>query len=126
MHRGGTETPYLLDVFQIQGTLYILFICQHQKSSSDEFLKKSASAFNELSYLFLKQGVQLSLAVLQSTRIRAVYNPDNSVGLLEVIPPVRTKRALAANIPHIHFFASSVRTFAREGKKRDRKHACNH
>ena len=39
-------------------------------------------------------------AVIHSEAVSRVDNPDDSVGLFKVIPPVRTQRALSADIPY--------------------------
>ena len=37
--------------------------------------------------------------IFHSKAVSGVHNPDDCVGLLKVVSPVWTKRALAANIP---------------------------
>ena len=43
--------------------------------------------------------MELLFAIFHPKPISRVDNPNDSIGLLKVVPPVRTKRALPANIP---------------------------
>lgn len=53
--------------------------------------------------LLLKQVDQLRPAYLQPRPVGAVYDPDETVGLLEVIPPVGANRPLPTNVPYVQF-----------------------
>jgi hypothetical protein len=47
--------------------------------------------------------LQFISAVLESQFVAAVNDPDQAVGLLEIVPPIGSDGGLAANIPHIQF-----------------------
>jgi hypothetical protein len=52
-------------------------------------------------YLFLKEIMKLSLAILKPPDIRAINNPYQSICLLKVIPPIRADCFLTPDIPYI-------------------------
>ena len=52
--------------------------------------------------------MQFLFAVLQSTFVRRIDDPDESVGGLEVVPPVRAKTLLAADVPHVEVEAAML------------------
>ena len=45
--------------------------------------------------------MQLLLAVLQPAPICRVDDPNEAVGRLEVVPPIRSKRLLATDVPDV-------------------------
>lgn len=50
-------------------------------------------------YLLKEQSCELSSAVFQPLTVRRIYNPDERVGLFEVVLPVRAECLLAADVP---------------------------
>lgn len=52
-------------------------------------------------YLLEQQAFQLVLAVIYPYSVCGVHDPDESIGLFEIIPPVGSDRLLASHIPNI-------------------------
>ena len=50
-------------------------------------------------YIFGQKVVQLLLTIKHSQPVCAVNNPDKSISLFKVIPPIRPKGTLTTNIP---------------------------
>ena len=61
-----------------------------------------------MAYVLEKQTVQLLLAVAHAHAVARVDDPDERVGLLEVVAPVGPQRALAADVP----FSSSCQSYS--------------
>ena len=43
--------------------------------------------------------MEFLFAIFHSEAVPGIHNPDDSIGLFKVVSPVRTKRALSADIP---------------------------
>jgi hypothetical protein len=46
-------------------------------------------------------------AISQAAPIRGVHHPNQAIGLLKVVAPVRAQRLLAAHVPHVELVAAS-------------------
>ena len=60
-----------------------------------------APIFREEADLFLQELVELGLAVGEAAPVGRVDDPDEPVGRLEVVPPVRPQRLLPAHVPNV-------------------------
>lgn len=56
--------------------------------------------------------MKFSLAVVQSTFIGAIDDPNDAVGRFEVVSPVGTKRFLSSDVPYVQFEAETSRSNA--------------
>ena len=63
----------------------------------------SANTFLEFrvcgTYIFLQEAVEFLFAILHAHTVARVDHPYQRVGLLEVIAPVRSERALPTDVP---------------------------
>ena len=59
----------------------------------------SETGYHISACLLQEQALQLLPAVLQSLAVVGIHDPDERVGLLEVVLPVRAKGLLATDIP---------------------------
>jgi len=69
--------------------------------------------------LLLQQAVQLGSTVVDPQPVRGIHDPDQGIRLLKVVPPVRSKRLLATDIPWTSQSASTVKD------KPDSTHICS-
>eukprot|EP00036_Acanthoecidae_sp_10tr_P016944 CAMPEP_0206298522 /NCGR_PEP_ID=MMETSP0106_2-20121207/6729_1 /ASSEMBLY_ACC=CAM_ASM_000206 /TAXON_ID=81532 /ORGANISM="Acanthoeca-like sp., Strain 10tr" /LENGTH=162 /DNA_ID=CAMNT_0053729217 /DNA_START=312 /DNA_END=800 /DNA_ORIENTATION=+ len=67
--------------------------------------------------LFQEQSLQFIPAVLKAHSIRRVYNPDQPVGALKIIAPVRSKRFLPTNVPEIELEIAVLQRLDVEAKR---------
>ena len=71
--------------------------------------KNTGSKLSWGTHLFLQELVELCLAVCEPAPVGRVDDPDEPVGRLEVVPPVRPQRLLATHVPNVQ-----VETLERE------------
>lgn len=53
-------------------------------------------------YILEKQVVELLLTVPNPHAISRVYNPDDGIRLLEIVPPIWSKSSLATDVPYTY------------------------
>jgi hypothetical protein len=77
-------------------------------SSKNYFSTFLVRNFESQFYLFLQQLMQLLLAILKSSSIGRIDDPDESVRRFKVIPPIRSKRLLTADVPNVQVESTVV------------------
>ena len=85
---------------------YVLLVCEDEEGGAREAL-------------LAQQLVELALTVVEATRVRAVHDPDEALGLLVVVAPVRTQARLATHVPHVEFVPAGgpqARALSRAGR----------
>ena len=96
------------DVVGAHPAFHVGLVGQHQDGGPHESLRTLASASASASAigilvvitrLFQEQVGQLDAAVVDAIPVGRIDHPDQPVGLLVVVPPVRSQRLLAAHIP---------------------------
>ena len=54
-------------------------------------------------FLLSQQGVEFGFGILKSEFIGAIDDPNNSIGLFEVVPPVGPDGSLSSDVPDVEF-----------------------
>ena len=91
------------DLFGSKAAWNILFVAEHQESCSHEF------------FLF-EERMKFSLGIFESKFIWAVNDPDDSVGLFKIVPPIGSDGSLSSDIPNIKFIVLIGQGFDIESK----------
>ena len=91
------QLQHLPDLLQAEGAWKVLLVGEDEEGGPEQ-------------PLLLQQALQLLLAILQPPPVRRVYDPDQSVGGFEVVPPVRPKRLLSSNVPDVELEPSVIQS----------------
>ena len=60
--------------------------------------------------------MKLVFGILKPQFVGAIYNPYDSISLLEIIPPIRADSFLSSNIPHVKLVVFVLQRFDIESK----------
>ena len=91
--RQRVEAELRADLLGCQGALNVLLVRKHEQRRAGE-------------PLLLQQLLELLVAVLEARAVGGVDDSYQSVGLLEIVAPVRAQRRLPAHVPDVELVAA--------------------
>ena len=89
----GVQAQYLGNLLGRSGPGQILLVGENEEGGPGQLLLR-------------QQLLQLGPSQLQAMPIGAVDDPDQSVGPLEVVAPIRSDRLLAADVPKVELVST--------------------